>query len=128
MNAGTIVAAAGSAVAGYALARRRRKRDVSAHRARAARSVTVRADAARLLDMVRDPQRLPQVFQGLLAIDERGPRDEAAQRLASSRRSRPPCAWSRRLSSVASCSPRVATARTIAPLASAARACRGSGR
>lgn len=76
INTRTVVTAAGAAVAVYALTRGRRNGDVAAKRAHAARSVTIRGDAAAIYARCRDPQQLPAFFQGLQAVEFRGPGEE----------------------------------------------------
>lgn len=65
-----IGAAAGAAIGLLAFAFR--KKDVTADRARAARTVTIRRDAAEVQRTFRDPDLLPQFFRGLEQIESLG--------------------------------------------------------
>ncbi len=65
-----ISAAAGAALGLLAFAAR--KKDVTTDRARAARTVTIRRDAADVQRTFRDPEILPQFFRGLQGVESLG--------------------------------------------------------
>jgi uncharacterized membrane protein len=69
--------AVGAGAIGVALLFARRKRDVTADRARATRSVTIRADARDLQRTFADPAQLPQFFRGVERVE---PLDATHQR------------------------------------------------